>query len=426
MNSVIEEINSVQRRIKVSVPGDIVTKAFNAAYVRLQKKAKVSGFRPGKVPLQMIKKMYGNSVASEVVDDLINQNLFAEITKSALRPVAPPMIEQIKDPVPDTEFVFTAVLDVMPEIKLTNYKGLEVTVKNVKFEQSLVDRELELMARRNGKSREITDANAKAEKGHVIEVSHKVSVDGKLMDSMAVDKMPLNLGIDEIHPELESAMVGLKAGESKKVDITLPENFEIAELAGKRAEFEIVVNSISALDTPKIDDEFAKDLHFESKEALETKIRENLQSGIDAQNKREIDQVILNALREKNAFEVPPAMVDEVIDNMIKEAVNGDAAKAKDAAKNESVRKNFRDQAKLRVQNSLLLWELAKIEEIKVENSEIEDHIKRTLGETGDQAKSKSVVDKVIKQVGKQIEQNLLLEKALDLLKSSAKISVVY
>ncbi len=426
MNSVIEEINSVQRRIKVSVPGEMVTKAFDAAYIRLQKKAKVSGFRPGKVPLHMIKKMYGNSVANEVVDELINQNLFAEITKSSLRPVAPPMIEQLKEPVPDTEFVFTAVLDVMPEIKLNSYKGLEITVKNLKFEQSLVDRELELMARRNGKSREITDANVKTEKGHLIEVSHKVSVDGKPMEAMSVDKMPLNLGIDEIHPDLELAMIGLKAGETKKVELTLPENFEITELAGKRAEFEILVNSISALDTPKIDDEFAKDLHFESKEALETKIKESLQANIEAQNKRELDQVILGTLRQKNWFEVPPAMVDEVIDNMIKEAVNGDAAEAKKAAKNEAIRKNYRDQAKTRVQNSLLLWELAKIEELKVEESEIEDHIKRTLGETGDQAKSKAVVEKVLKQVGKQIEQNLLLEKALDLLKTSAKISIVY
>jgi trigger factor len=425
MKSVIEEINSVQRRIKVSVPGDAVNKAFHSVYSRIQKQAKIPGFRPGKAPIAMIKKMYGTSIANDVVDSLVKENLFAEISKASLRPVAPPVLELGNMPAPDSEFVFSAILDILPEIKITDAKNLEVSVKKVLFEESQVQKELELLARRNAKAREVTDPNVAAEKGNLIQISHKVSVDGETLDAMAVENMSVNLGIDEMHPDLESALTGLKVGELKKVSIVLPENFEEPSIAGKKADFELTISSISVMESPTIDDDFAKDLNFDSKAALETRIRESIEANLKSQNKKELDNALLTALRTKNAIEVPPAMVDEVVDSMITDAVGDDKNRAKELAKDENIRKGFRDQAKMRVQNSLLLWELAKLEGIKVEAEELSAHVKSILGPTDDSAKSEKMVKDIVKQYGARLQENILLEKALELLRTTSKITYV-
>ncbi|MEI8026217.1 MAG: trigger factor [Pseudomonadota bacterium] len=425
MKSVIEEINSVQRRIKVSIPGETVNKAFQTVYSRIQKQAKIPGFRPGKAPISMIKKMYGNSIANDVVDSLVKENLFQEIGNAAIRPVAPPVLEVSSLPVPDTEFVFSAILDILPEIKISGGKELEVSAKKAVFEESQVQKELELLASRNAKSREVTDPNIAAEKGNLVQVSHKVSVDGETVDSMAAEKMSVKLGVDEIHPELEAALIGLKVGELKKVSIVVAQDFEDSSIAGKTAEFELQITGISVMENPSIDDEFAKDLNFDSLADLEKRIRESIEVNLKNQNKRELDQALLTALRTKNTFDVPPAMVDEVVDSMITEAVGEDKNRAKELAKDENVRKSFRDQAKMRVQNSLLLWELAKLEELKVEADEIVAHVRSTLGPSQEGPKTEKYITDVIKQFGPRIQENILLEKALEVLRSSAKITYI-
>jgi len=423
MKSLIEEINSVQRRIKVTIPAEKVTQAFNSAYARLQKKAKISGFRPGKAPINVIKKLYGGSVTSEVIDDLVNANLFGEISKADIRPVARPVIENLKMPVPETEFEFSALVDVMPKIELVGYKGLEVSVKKLTVDQSTIEKEFEMLARRHAKAREISDVNATAQKGNLVQISHSVSIDGSIQDGMDATDMPINLGANEIHPDIEAAILGMKVGENKTVSITLPEDFNDDELAGKKSEFAIKLNKISTLDLPAIDDEFAKDLNFESKLELENRIRQSLESTVESQNKRELEAALLGSLRSKISFDVPPAMVDEVIDGMISETLKGDKDRTKEAAKNENIRKSFRDEAKLRAQNTLLLWELAKAESIKVDDEDIKTHIKKTLGYADSGAENDGVVSDVLKKVGDRIRENLLLEKAIAFLASSATIT---
>ncbi len=425
MKSVIEEINSVQRRIKISLPGETVNRAFQMVYSRIQKQAKIPGFRPGKAPINMIKKMYGQSIASDVVDSLVKENLFQEISNAAIRPIAPPMLEVNSLPEQDKEFVFSAVLDIFPEIKISGVKGLEVFAKKVVFEERQVQKELELLASRNAKAREVTDPNVAAEKGNLVHVSHKVSVDGETVESMAAEKMSVKLGVDEIHPELEAALIGLKVGEPKKVSIVVAKDFEDSSIAGKTAEFELQITGISVMENPSIDDEFAKDLNFDSLAALDKRIRESIEVNLKNQNKRELDEALLAALRNQNAFDVPPAMVDEVIDAMITEAVGENKNKAKELAKDENIRKSCRDEAKMRVQNSLLLWELAKLEEIKVEADEIVSHVRSSLGPDEAGAKTEKYIVDVVKKFGPRIQENILLDKALDILRSSAKITYI-
>lgn len=419
----LEEINSTQKRIKITIAADKVDTAFNKAYTNLKKKAKIQGFRQGKAPLDMIKKIYGGSVASQVGEDLINANLFDQIRENQLRIVSSPVIEATSLPETGKDYEFAAVVDIMPEFEIKDYKGLEIEVHKYDVTEEAVTKEVELLARRYAKSIPVEDEAATAEKGHLATISHEVSLDGEKLPQMDVNQAPVALGKDEIYPDLEKAIIGLKKGETKDVDIKLPEEFEDKELAGKTAQFKITLTELSTLEIPEINDDFAKDINYDSKDKLLETIKTSLESQAQSNKKKELEVKLLGALLEKNSFDVPPAMVDEVIDSMIKEMYPGNSDPAKAALKNPEVRNSLKEEAKKRAKNTLLLWEVAKAEEIKISDEDVAAHIRKALGKEGDESKeTQKQVSEFVKNVGGQIKENLLLERSLDVLIDNASI----
>ena len=426
MNVSFEEINSTQKRIKIKIGAEMVETAFNKAFTDLKKKAKVQGFRPGKVPLTMIKKLYGASVASQVGEDLINSNLFEQISDQNLKIVSSPVIEATNLPKMGEEYEFAAILDIMPELEIRDYKGLHVRVTKQKVTPALVEAELARLAKQHAKSTPIEDDSAKAEEGQLATISHKVKLEGEPLPQMDVNQTPVALGKGELYPDLEKAIIGLQKGETKHVDITLPEDFQDKDLAGKTAQFEITLDGLANLDTPEINDEFAKDLNFDTKEKLEASIVASLEQQAEAGRKRQLEVELLSALLEKNQFDVPPAMVDEVIDSMIKEMYPGDNEPAKEAIKNQDMRASMKEEAKKRAKNTLLLWEIGKAEDIQVTDEDIASHIKKTIGKEEDSSpETEKQVKMFLKQVGTKIRENLLLEKSLDVLIENATIDEV-
>lgn len=423
VTAALEEISSVQKRIKVSISAESVDTAFNKAYSNIRKKAKIQGFRPGKAPLGMIKKLYGASVASQVGEDLINQNLFETIREQNLRIISSPVIEAMKLPEAGKEYEFSAVVDIMPTLENVDFKNVSIEVHKHEVKPEDVEKELNNLARRSAKTTPIEDSSVAADKGHLVTLSHEVSLEGKTIEQMNVEKVQVALGEQELYPELESAILGMKTGENKKVDITLPSDFQDAELAGKTVNFDLTVDALSLLELPTIDDEFAKDLNVDSKDALVQQIEDGLKKQAEGAKKRELEVKLLDVLRQKNAFEVPPAMVDEVIDSMIKEMYPGDSEPSKNALKDEKIRGELKEEAKRRAQNTILLWEIAKSENIEVSDDDIAGHIKKMLGKEGDESEEvKSQVEMFKKSVGSQVKENLLLDKSLDAVIEAANI----
>lgn len=424
MGASLEAINSVQKRIKITVDATKVDTAFTKAYNDIKKKAKIQGFRPGKAPLNMIKKLYGASVASQVGEDLINGNLFESIKENEIQLISSPVIEATSLPEAGKEYEFAAVIDIMPTIELKNYKDLSVEIHQYGVDEKAVENELKTLARKHAKSLTIDDANVTVDKGHLATISHVVSLNGEKLEQMDVNKVSVAIGEQELYPDLETAIIGMKKGESKDVDIKLPETFDDSELAGKTANFTITLDDLSTLETPAIDDDFAKDIGYDSKDALETEIRNSLKTQSESAKRRELEGKLMAALLEKNSFDVPPVMIDEVIDSMINEMYPGKSEPAKAAKNNPEIRANLKNEAKKRAQNTLLLWEIAKIEKIEVVDADINNHIKKILGKLDDDSEeTKQQVAQFSKSVGAQIKDNLLLEKCIDLLISHAKIT---
>ncbi len=411
LTSSIEEINTVQRRIKISLAPSLVAKAFEEAYRKVQKNAKLQGFRPGKAPLTVIKKFYGDSVRGDVGEQLINKHLFQILKEKNINPIATPVVENMDTAVSDKEFNFTAIVDIMPVIEIKNWKGLTLAANTYEIKPETLTREVDLMRRRHAKTKELA-ASAKASAGHLASIGHKLYKDGVLLENMDVEDFTVALGFGEIFVDLENSILGMDVGETKKTTITLPENYNDPILAGKAVEFEITLKKLQELAIPEFNDEFCKDVGYDSVSALNAEITARLTKRGTQLRRQKLEGSVMEQLRAANNFEVPPSMVDQVIDGMINELNIEDQKEKKTLLKNADVRKSFRDTAKIKAQNTLILWRIANSEKLEVTDDRIRQHILENApgSEKWDE---KKMID-FIKQVKPRVQENLSFEMALD------------
>jgi trigger factor len=416
----VEEINSVQRRIKVALPAELVAKAFEDAYRNVQKKAKLQGFRPGKAPMTVIKKLYGDSVRGEVGERLINKHLFDVLKEKKINPIAAPVVENMDLPSTDKEFNFSAIVDVMPEIQVKDWKGLKLDADKYEVKPESMTREIDFLRRRHAKTKNL-ESGVAAGSGHLAFIGHKVYQNGNLIENMDVEEFPVALGFKEIFADLENAIIGMKVGETKKSTINLPADYNDQNLAGKPVEFEITLKKLQDLAMPELNDEFAKDVGFDDVATLQAEITTQLEKRGKQLRRQKLEASIMEALRNCNTFEVPPSMVDQVIDSMIMELNVGDEKEKKKLLKNEDVRKNFRDTAKTKAQNTLILWRVAQEEKLEVTDDRVLNHIKENVPGT-DKWEEKKLAD-FVQQVKPRLQENLVFEMALDHIIAAANVT---
>jgi trigger factor len=420
LNATIEDVNSVQKRVKISVAKDLVTKAFEDSYRELQKKAKLHGFRPGKAPLSVIKKIYGDSVKGDVVDKLINKHLFEALRDKNIVPIASPVVESIEELHSDKDFVFAALVDIMPSVTVEGYKGLKLSVERLEVNEKAVTREVDFLRRRQAKTKTVP-AETAAASGHLATIGHKVFHEGQLIENMDVEDFQVALGFSEIFADLENAIIGMKAGETKKSTITLPKEYNDPALSGKPVEFEIHLKSLVELTLPNFDDEFAKDVGYDSAVALKTNMTEQLTKHSEKTRRQKLENLILTELRQKNNFDVPPSLVDQVIDSMIHELNIPDEKEKKKLLKNEDLRRSFRDTAKTKAQNTLILWRIAQQEKLEVSDAAIEKHIKSNM--PGTEGWDDKKFSDLVKSLRPRLQEPLLFELALDSVIASGQIT---
>jgi trigger factor len=418
--SSVEEINSVQRRIKVALPADLVAKAFEDAYRNVQKKAKLQGFRPGKAPLNMIKKLYGDTVRGEVGERLINKHLFDVLKEKKINPIAAPVVENMDMPSTDKEFNFSAVVDVMPEITIKDWKGLDLKADKYEVKPESMTREMDFLRRRHAKTKNL-ESGVAASSGHLASIGHKVYHNGSLIENMDVEEFPVALGFKEIFADLENAILGMRVGETKKSTITLPKDYNDANLAGKAVDFEITLKNLQELALPELGDDFAKDVGFDSLSALEAEISKQLNKRGQQLRRQKLEASIMDELRGRNSFDVPPSMVDQVIDSMIMELNIGDDKEKKKLLRNEDVRKSFRDTAKTKTQNTLILWRVAQEEKLEVTDEHVRGHIIENV--PGSEKWDEKKLADFVQQVKPRVQENLVFEMALNHIIAKAKLT---
>lgn len=422
MKASVEEVNPVQRRIKVELDEADVNRAFAAVYKKIQKKAQIRGFRPGKAPMSVLKKFYGSSAAVDVVDDLVRKHLFEAIEEKSINPIATPVLETAELPKEDAVYEFSALVDILPPVTVDGYKGLKLDYSPMALDSAAVDRELEVIQRNQSKRQELS-ADAAAEKGNIASISQTATLNGESFEPFKLDEMPIELGRGFIVPEFDEALYGLKVGDSKDIEVTIPDTFQDKDLIGKSLTCHVTVKKLESVVLPELNDELAKDVGAESLEKLKENIQQSLERQSEQHKRQQLEASLFEQLGEKNQFEIPPSMVDQVIDGMFDEMNFQTDAERASAKKDPEQRKSMRDTAKTRAKNSLMLSELIKAESIEVTDADIDAYIAKMLAGNTNGDLDPKILESLKASFAGQAKETVLFQKAIDFIIDHAEVS---
>ncbi len=423
MKAHVEEVSSVQRRIRVELSANDVKSAFDSVYKNLQTKARINGFRPGKAPLNVIKKMYGSSIAYDVADRLVRNNLFTAIDQQSIRAISTPVLETFDLPKEDAEYSFSALVDILPALEVKGYKDLNLSATVHDVTDADVEREIEFIQRRQAKSKDAAEGTI-AKAGHVVKISQKANIDGQEFSVFTFEKVPVELGKKYLLPELEDALIGMKAGESKTLTIGVPEHVLDKSKVGLKAEATVTLDGITELELPEVNDELAKDLGLEDLKTLKANIRDRLEKQADGHKRNQLETAIFEELNKTNNFEVPPSMVEQVIDSMFDEAEFSNDAERKALKANPAEREKARETALQRARNTLILSEVIKTEKINVTDEDFDAYVTELVGgSTGGAPMDAKLIESIKASMGQHARESLLFKKAIDFVISHAKVT---
>jgi len=385
----VDTLTPVQRRIRVEFPPDAVEKEFFQVYENLGRRARIKGFRQGKVPRSVLQGLYGDEIKGEVLSRLVEHSLREVVKSHGLKMVSRPEIDANELNEGKT-FVFSALVEVKPEIQVKNYIGLEVEKVKLSVGEAQVEMALRHLQEEHAQLEPVEDRDV-VEAGDFVVLDFVGSIDGKPFPGGRRENYPLEIGSGRALPQFEAAIVGLKKGREHTISFDYPTDYFNQELAGKVAVFSLTVQAIKKRVLPLLDDEFAKD-HGESAslDELKRKLRVRLASELEEIQITDLKEKLLARLIEANAFEVPPAMVDRQVRYLMERrqarlAAEGPSSSEKQFSA-EQLRKDLEPQARRQSQATLLIEKIAEAEGIKVSDEEVQlriEKIARTAGDKG-------------------------------------------
>mgnify|MGYP000072374813 CR=1 FL=1 len=426
MKVTVEELNPVQKRVCVTLPLEVVNKAFDQVYSSIQRKSKVQGFRPGKAPIKLIHRLYSQNAALQTSEILIRDNLGQALVDQNIRPIAQPVVENSDLAAYGQDYDIKALVDILPKIDLNGrHKGLNVRLEELKIDDSSLEKELKNLARRHVTTSSL-DQETKATAGHLAEISLKAfNKEGSEIPELAwKSTQSFLLGTQELHPDFEKAILGLKLGESAKTTMIIPQEASFPSHHGEEVTFELHLAELAQAQLPTMNDDFAKDLGSDSMEQLKQHVQNALQSEAEKINKNRLQQAISSELIGRVSVDVPPALVDSSIDEMIKKGLS--KAKQSDleqALANEELRQNLKDRARNEVHVSLLMGEIIRQENLQISDDEVKSYITSTFLKDAP-ADSDSQIEDYLKSFGSMLKEQLLIDKVFEFIKSNAMMEI--
>jgi trigger factor len=344
----------------------------------MQPKIHLKGFRPGKAPVSFLKKAYRKSLMGEIVNDAINKSSEQVLKEKALKPATTPRVDFVNelDSVIEgkADLEFTMKVDLMPDFTLANLSSLKAERLVADVDDEAVDEALQRLAD-SQKVYADKGEGAAAEKGDVITIDFKGTIDGEPFEGGARDGFDLTLGSGAFVPGFEDQLVGVKAGDERMVNVTFPENYGSAKLAGKPAEFAIKVHAVKAAAPVVINDDLAKQLGLESLDVLKERIRDQLKGDYARTSRTHMKRRILDSLDESHSFDLPKGMVDAEFDNIWKQVeaeMKREGATPEDEGKTEEEMKTeYRGIAERRVRLGLVLAKIGEQNAISISQDEV-------------------------------------------------------
>lgn len=423
MNVEVENLDKVRKKIQVILPEERISELRESIYEELKKKAKIKGFRPGKVPRSIITSYYKDYIDDELQTRMVQATMGDALSAAKVDPVTEPILNFINE---ENRHGYELECEIVPEIEAPMYKGLEVEVEAINITDDDVEKRIDGM--RNMHAEMVNrEEGAPAQNGDFVIIKYQGFMNGKPAKDVAAEFYPVELGSANLLPEFESALIGMKAGEEKDVEIPFPEDYPDKDIASKTMQFHILVKEIKEKRLPEINDEFAKDLNFENVEAMKTGLKEEIQKERETAQRRNIAQKIMETLIKDSDIPVPKRLLDKRVQGMIEDAKSRFKAdrltEEEEANLAGNLRKDFEPKAEDRIKGEIILKKIADIESLTVEDSEVYDRMKKLSEDTG---RSFEEIEKFYNEynMADSLRANILEEKTLAFLRENATIKV--
>lgn len=360
----VESGAGLERRMTVELPADKIEEAVSKRLKQIGRTAKMDGFRPGKVPMSILRSQYGGQVLQEIYGQMIESSYQDAITQEKLNPAGMPRIEPVSG---DDASIFTyvATLEVMPEIELAQLDG---EIKRPVAE--VTDDDVEEMIIKLRKQRVSWNAvDRPAAEGDQVKINFKGMLEGEAFNGGTADDVPLVLGSKSMIDGFESGLIGRVKEEKCSLELKFPENYRVEELAGKPVTFEVEVNEVAEEVLPEVDDEFAKEFGApEGLEKLKSDIRENMQRELQQRVKAKVKNQAMDLIFNSNGIDIPVALVIEEIEALRKQTREN---LREGSGSIELPKEMFEDQARRRVSLGLLIAEIIKQNNIQLDQARV-------------------------------------------------------
>lgn len=376
MKKSIEDVSQVVKRLKVEIPRDIVEKKKDESFLKIQKRAEIKGFRPGKAPLSIIKTRFRQSVIEQLEEDLVKEGYFEAVKGSDMKAVA---ITEIKEGkyVEGEDFHFTALIEVLPTFDPTGYGDIEIETTKQEVTDEEVSGEIDRMRESQSVYRPVERESGKDD---LLEISFRAFDGGEVIEEQE-DSTYLLSDMSTLGDEFDKNLIGKKAGELLDFSISYPDDFKVDQIKGKKVRYLIGVKSVKEKVLPEADDEFARSIpEVENLDDLKSKIRAHLGELKEREERKRQEDRLIDALLEKNPIEVPQTLVDEEIKRMISDTHRRLRAQGVQFDPSQmdmgKLGEKYRDNAERAVKYSLILGEIAKKEAIEVSEKDVEKELK--------------------------------------------------
>jgi len=372
MNITETSTEGLARTFKVVVTAQEIEEKVKGRLEELRRTVQLPGFRPGKVPVAVIRQRYGASVLSEALEEAVSDTSRQAIADRALRVALQPKIAVDKYE-ENGDLEYTMTVEVLPDIEPGDLSGLELEKPVAPVDDAAVDEALARLAGTRGNTEPVTEDRAAAE-GDTVVIDFAGTVDGEARPGMDGKDFPLELGSGQFIPGYEEQLVGAKAGEHRSVTVTFPADYHAAELAGKEAVFEVDVKELRSTVPAAVDDELAKGFGLDSLDKLKETIREKMTADYGGVSRLRVKRQLLDKLAETHGFPVPEGMVEVEFESIWRrlqdEIKSGNAGE--DANKSEDeLKAEYRAIAVRRVRLGLLLAEIGRRANVQVTQDEI-------------------------------------------------------
>lgn len=420
----IEEINPVKKKLSFEVPWEDVRKELDSAYVKIGKKARIKGFRPGKTPRRLLETYYKDEAEGEAISSIISRAYWDAVEHNKLMPATQPEIDQ-KGIEPEKDFQFTVTVEVSPDIEPKDYIGVEIEQEGAEVTSEDVDKRIEELRQVYSTLEDLAEDRG-IQNGDYVTIDFEGKIGGQPVKDLKGEGTLLEIGSNRFLPGFEEKLVGFKAGETAEFKLALPEAFQLKDAAGKEVDFSASVKGIKFKKVPDLDEEFIKNFDkYQSLDQLRDDVRVSLEDEGKARAKADLRKKLADKLLEGNPFEVPEAFVERQINlmllNMQRRMVANGMDPKQSAEMISGMRESARPEAERQVKTSFLLETIAKRESVTVGDGELEESLKEIA------SRYRQDYEKVRKSyqeshVLEDLRAELLEQKTLDFLEDKAKI----